>query len=71
MNSKLTRRAFNFLLAGASLGRESLLRGVMTNGGRIDSQPEEAAKDGASNVIPNSHCFVINGKPEFIISGAS
>ena len=65
MNTKLTRRAFNLLMAGGSLGGDSLLQAALNSGGIPG-----AGKSVVSNVVPNAHCFVINGKPEFIISGA-
>jgi len=71
MNQKMTRRSFELFMAGAVLGGERLVQAALTSPVLASPSPPQApSPQPAGGVVPTSRCFLVRGRPVFLISGA-
>ncbi len=71
MKHKVTRRTFNLLAAGTAIRGDRYLEAILNASGPLmvaNGQKEQKATP--TGVVPTPRCFLINGRPEFLISGA-
>lgn len=71
MVHKISRRAFNTLIGSAAVGGVPHLKAALGS----PASPNDITGRGAdqnpqSGVVPTPRCFIVNGKPVFLISGA-
>ena len=71
MEHKITRRAFNLLVGGAAIRGDSFLEAALTTPARaMEIKAQQEQKDTSLGVVPTPRCFMISGKPVFLVSGA-
>ncbi len=71
MEHKITRRVFNLLVGGAAIRGDSFLEAALGPPARaMEIKAQQEQKNTSLGIVPTPRCFMINGRPEFLISGA-